>query len=89
LACADDSGISTEDFGLPSDFKQLLKITKTSKSENEDPFSGNFRDLFRAFKKSNSHSIAILTFWIEYLKANPYSADLGHIKTETNKILNG
>jgi hypothetical protein len=88
LACADDSGISTEDFGLPADFKQLLKITKTSKSENEDPFSSNFRDLFRAFKKSNSSSITILTFWIQYLKTNPYTADLEHIGIETARILN-
>jgi hypothetical protein len=73
---------------LPDDFRQLLKITKTSKSVNEDVYSSNFRDLFKEFGRLKSHSIATLTFWIEYLKGNPYSADLGHIQEKTIEILN-
>ena len=89
ISCARESGIVLGDFGLPDDFKQLLKITKTSKSENEDVFSSNLRDLFKEFKRTNSHFVATLTFWIEYLKANPYNADLGDIHTKTAEILKG
>jgi hypothetical protein len=88
IFCAEESGISLGDFGLPDDFRQLLKITKTSKSENEDVYSSNFRDLFKEFGRLKSHSIATLTFWIEYLKGNPSSADLGHIQEKTIEILN-
>ena len=87
IACAEDSEISLNDFGLPNDFKQLIKITKTSKSENEDAYSSNFKELFKEFRRVNSRSIATLTFWIEYLKDNPYNADLEHIQEKTIEIL--
>lgn len=87
ISCAEKSGISLGDFGLPDDFGQLMKITKTSKSENDDRYSSNFRNLFKEFRRVNSRSIATLTFWIEYLKSHPHSADLEHIRLETERIL--
>jgi len=87
IACADEGNISLKDFELPHDFKALLKITKTSKSENDDPYSSNFRDLFREFKNSKTVMVSVLTFWMSYLKTNPYSADLDYIRSETNAIL--
>lgn len=87
ISCAGESEIPFGNFKLPNDFKELLRITKTSKSENDDPYSNNFRDLFKELKNRNSFSIAILTFWIEYLKANPYNADLENIRARTTEIL--
>ena len=88
IACAVESELSLPDFGLPSDFLSLTKITKTSKSENDDEFSSNFRDLFKALKTENPSKIAVLRFWIEYLKANPYQIDLDFIRSETKRISN-
>lgn len=87
IACAVDAELSLPDFGLPSDFQSLTKITKTSKSENNDIFSSNFRDLFESLKLENPSNVAVLRFWIEYLKANPYQADLDFVKVKTAKIL--
>lgn len=87
ISCALDAGILLSDYDLPNDFRSLMKITKTSKDENDDEFSTNFRELFKALKTENPAKIAVLTFWIEYLKANPYQADLDFIRSETNKIL--
>jgi hypothetical protein len=65
----------------------LTKITKTSKSENNDEYSSNFKDLFNALKLENPSNVAVLRFWIEYLKANPYQVDLDYIRSETRTIL--
>jgi hypothetical protein len=87
IACAVDADILLQDFGLPSDFLSLTKITKTSKSENNDEFSSNFRNLFNALKLENPSNITVLRFWIEYLKANPYQADLDFIRSETLRFI--
>lgn len=87
ITCATESELLLSDFGLPSDFLSLTKITKTSKSENSDEFSSNFRNLFNALKAGNAPNVAVLSFWIEYLKANPYQADLGFIRNKTGVIL--
>lgn len=87
IACAAESELLLSDFGLPADYLSLTKITKTSKSESNDEFSSNFRDLFNALKVENTPNVAVLRFWIEYLKANPYQADLGFIRNETGVIL--
>jgi hypothetical protein len=87
IACAVDAELLISDFGLPSDFLSLTKITKTSKSENNDEFSSNFRDLFKALRFENPSNVAVLRFWVEYLKENPYQADLDFIKIETLKMI--
>jgi hypothetical protein len=87
IACASDAGISLSDYQLPNDFRSLMKITKKSLGENDDEFSSNFRDLFNALKVENIPNVAVLRFWIEYLKANPYQADLGFIRNKTRIIL--
>jgi hypothetical protein len=87
IACAVDADILLQDFGLPSDFLSLTKITKTSKSENNDEFSLNFRDLFKALRLENPSNVAVLRFWIEYLKANPYQVDLDFIRSETLRFI--
>lgn len=80
LSVANEVSIDIESFGLPKDLKRLTAITKTSKSENNDPYSANFRDFFKALRNSDSEIVKTLVFWIEHLKANPYSADLELLK---------
>ena len=89
IESANEAHISLKDFELPHDFKQLLLLTKSSKSEELDPNSQYFSKLFKALRNSNSKNIAVLSFWVEYLKMNNYAADLIYLKAETNRILEG
>ena len=63
-----------------------MKITKTSKDENDDEFSSNFKELFKELRIKNPSKVAVLRFWIEYLKANTYQADLDFIRSETLRL---
>lgn len=81
LAVSQSQNINLSDFGLPTDIKGLVSITKTTKSENNGPHSTNFRDLFKALKSSESQIITTLVSWIEHLKSNPYNADLELLKS--------
>lgn len=87
IANADSAGLSLANYNLPHDFKELRSITKSSKSESDDIHSNDFKYLFRELKRANPLSIAVLKFWIEYLKSNPYSADVEYIKSNTEAIL--
>ncbi|MBN8825800.1 MULTISPECIES: hypothetical protein [unclassified Spirosoma] len=87
IAVAEEVGLSLTEFNLPHDFNQLRDITKTSKSENDDPHSANFQQLFKEIKKKQSRYLKVLSFWVSYLKDNPYSADLEWIAIETDRIL--
>lgn len=81
-----EMGSTLEEYGLPSDLDQLERITKTSKSENQDPYSDNFKRLFKDLREYNTTSIALIRLWITYLKENPYNADLVHLVAETDKL---
>ncbi len=87
ISCALDAGILLSDYGLPNDFRLLMKITKKSTDENDDPYSSNFKELFKVFRTANTSKVAVLRFWIEYLKANPYQADLDYIRSETLRLI--
>ena len=76
LAISQSQQINLKSYGLPTDVKGLVNITKTTKSENNDPYSANFKELFKALKSSGSPIISTLIFWVKYLKENPYNADL-------------
>ncbi len=80
---AENSGVSLVDFNLPHDFRELAKITKTSKSENEDPHSADFKNLFIELKRANSLFVRVLSFWIEYLKQTNYNADMEFLCSKT------
>ncbi|RYC71935.1 MULTISPECIES: hypothetical protein [Spirosoma] len=86
IFCADEAQISLTTYGLPHDFDKLRKISKTSKSEDRDPHSDNFQKLFRALRQSNSPSVSILQLWVNYLKTNPYTADVNWLIDETNRL---
>jgi hypothetical protein len=83
---ADEAAISLTDFGLPHDFDKLRKLSKTSKSEAQDPNSDNFQRLFKVLRQANPPAVAVLTFWISHLKENSYTADLGFLQTETYRL---
>lgn len=86
IKSADDSEIKLTDFNLPHDFRGLMNITKTSKSENNDPYSAHFQSFFKELKNRNPISVQLLCFWIEYLKLNPYSADIQFIISQSNLL---
>ncbi len=84
---ANEVELSLTDFGLPHDFNQLKSITKTSKSEYDDPYSNNLQQLFREIKRRESRYWKIFSLWINYLKDNPYTADLNILIEETRAFL--
>jgi hypothetical protein len=86
---ADEAGMNLTDFGLPHDFEKLRVITKTSKSEHDDPYSENFQRLFKEIRKRSPRPWMIFASWITYLKANPYTADLNVLVGETDRLTNG
>lgn len=87
LNTANTAGLSLIDFDLPNDLDKLCDLTKTAKSDREDTNAQKFGALFKALRQSNPPSISILKFWITYLKANPYQADLTHLIQETEKLI--
>ncbi len=70
------AGITLEDFGLPSDFDQFKKLSKSVSSKKDD----RFRSLFRSLKKANLPDVQLLISILNYLIANPYSTDINVIK---------
>ena len=60
-----------ENYDLPSDFRELMKITKPISSKNDN----RFKCLFKALKKNNANGIIQLFEWTNYLISNPYNAN--------------
>lgn len=83
---ADEVNISLTDFGLPHEFKSLTYITKTSKSESEDEYSDNFKQLFRELIDKEPKAIMLLKFWIDALKNTPYQIDLNYLKVVSENL---
>lgn len=70
------AGISLEDFDLPSEFEQFKKVTKMVNSKKDS----RFKNLFKTMKKQNLTDFELLTNWLTYLKAHPYSSDIEQLK---------
>jgi hypothetical protein len=87
LKIVDEMGHTMNDFGLPDDLEKLKNITKTSKSETEDPYSDNFRRLFKALRDTNPQSVILIRHWITYLKQNPFTADLTYLRQTTEQLI--
>ncbi len=87
IASTDEVSIQLTDYNLPHDFRKLKEITKTSKSDNDDIHSNDFKRLFKSLKDSQSTNSRVLAFWVEYLKSTNYEANLEYLKFETDKIL--
>jgi uncharacterized protein YbjQ (UPF0145 family) len=68
--------LSLEDYGLPSDLKQLTKMSKKVTSKNHVAF----RNLFKDLKKMEANGIITLRSWINYLKENTYHSTIEDIQ---------
>lgn len=86
LIAAEAMSVSLSQYGLPHDVDKLRKLTKTSKSENNDPYSESFKQLFSALKIQKPVCIAVLSFWVKYLREERYKADLTYLIQETDRL---
>jgi hypothetical protein len=73
---AKKTNVSLKEYGLPNDFKELMKITKPPTPDN----NLKFKKLFQALKKGNATGIFLLFKWADYLISNPYNADITKLK---------
>lgn len=69
LKCAEDTGVKLSTLGLPDNVKSLTARTKVQVSKHDPVLKNLFREL------SSATEMKVLRAWIEYLKANPYTAD--------------
>lgn len=70
--------ISLGTFGLPTDMKRLVKITKSIGSRTDQ----RFVQLFKSMIRQECESLMRLKNWIEHLKQHKYKADI-------NELING
>lgn len=70
------SGVSFEQFGLPTEMKRLTSVTKTANSKKDPRFKG----LIKAIRKSGSSQFEVLASWVSYLKDNNYHASIEDLK---------
>lgn len=75
LHAAEELNVSLADFGLPTEMKDLTRVSKQQDSKN-DP---RFAQLFVALKESRG--LKTLKSVVEYLHANQYSVDLEVVNT--------
>ena len=73
---ANKVGLSLEDFGLPSNFERLKKVSKTANSKNDI----RFKRLFKALYENGAEDMHRLSSWIKYLKEHNYKADIDKLK---------
>ena len=70
--------ISLTDYGLPTELRSLLKVTKSIGAEADERFVQLFKEMLRR----KCESVTRLKSWIEHLKQYKYEADV-------NKLING
>lgn len=63
------------DFDLPSDLRELMRVTKAQTSIKDK----RFVDLFLKFKMSSNPSVLKLKIWITLLKEKNYSVDINEL----------
>jgi hypothetical protein len=63
-------------YNLPTTLKGLINETKNEFSKNDPRFKCLFRDLM----EHNAPGINLLARWVEYLKSNPYNADINTLQ---------
>lgn len=73
---ANQAGINLGDFGLPADFEQFKKVSKTVNSKKDE----RFKQLFRRIRQQNLPDFELLAGFIRYLLAHPYNADIPTLK---------
>lgn len=75
LKSAEGIGINLEDFGLPNEFEELKKTTKTNTSRNNPAL----RKLFLEMKNKKAPQLMILAKWVSYLKTNTYNSNIADL----------
>ena len=75
---AEEVGIDLSDYGLPNDFNELRRYSKSVKTKKDD----RFKRLFKEMKNQNASGVLLLSKWVKYLKQHPYNADLNFFKEE-------
>lgn len=73
---AKKSGVSFEDFGLPTEMKKLTSITKKANSKKDPRFKG----LVKAIRAAGSSQFEVLASWVTYLKETNYNASIDDLK---------
>ena len=68
--------INIEDYDLPSNLEELIKVSKTENSKKDI----RFKRLFRDMKAANATDLVKLEAWIKYLKHKNYQADMEALK---------
>jgi hypothetical protein len=72
LGICKSNEINLADFNLPTDLKELLRITKSVGSRKEQ----RLVKLFKQMKNKNCHPVIELKNWIEFLKENKHNSNL-------------
>lgn len=86
LEAAQSANIQLSDLELPTEIDELRKITKTAKSEDNDAYSKQMTNLFKALKIANPISVAVLSLWVTELRNKNYSIDLQELINKTKEI---
>jgi len=76
LAQAKECNLALSDYSLPTDLKNLLKITKVASSKKDY----RFRRLFSDLANQNAEGISVLKKWTSYLKDYNYKTDINILK---------
>lgn len=71
-----EAKINLEEFGLPTNFDQFKKTSKTVNSKKDQ----RFKNLFKKMKAHNLTDLELLTKWLTYLRAHPYDWDINELK---------
>lgn len=74
LKCAEELGISMEEYGYTSCLKEFTSITKSVTSKNDSAF----KKLFKAL--DNASEMIVLKEWLEYQKKNQYKCNVDELK---------
>ncbi len=75
IEASKNTDIKLEDFDLPTDIKELTRVSKRITSKN-DP---RFRRLFITLLREQAEPVLLLSKWINYLKSNTYNSSIDEI----------
>ena len=74
LRAAEEANVNLADYGLPTELEQLKKVSKQQASKRDHRFAR----LFTALRDTTG--LKMLQAIVEYIQANPYTADLEVIR---------
>ena len=72
LKICEENEINISDYNLPTDLKDLLRITKSVSSRKDE----RLLKLFKQMKNKNCAPVIELKNWVEFLKINKYNSNL-------------